>query len=162
MDELLLQAFRFEVILTLSGHGAPPAQLGTGAFAECAGLELETDVKEYLEGGRNDGVVRRVGRLKLQPLVLKRGMFVPDKGEYVDRSFWDWITATVTGTLPILRCNGHVRVKDTTNTRTLAHWSFSDGLPSKVTGPSLNAKTGEVAIEEMHIAHQGLRLERAP
>ena len=47
----------------------------TGGFAECSGLELEADVKEYLEGGRNDGVVRRVGRVKLVPLVLKRGMF---------------------------------------------------------------------------------------
>ena len=39
--------------------------LGDGGFAECSGLELEADVKEYLEGGRNDGVVRRVGRVKL-------------------------------------------------------------------------------------------------
>jgi len=28
----------------------------------------------------------------------------------------------------------------------------------KVSGPQLNAKTGEVAIEELHIAHEGLRL----
>ena len=33
-------------------------------------------MREYLEGGRNDGVVRRVGRVKLVPIVLKRGMFV--------------------------------------------------------------------------------------
>jgi hypothetical protein len=28
----------------------------------------------------------------------------------------------------------------------------------KIRGPELNAKTGEVAIEELHIAHEGLRL----
>ena len=35
---------------------------------------------------------------------------------------------------------------------------FDRGLPSKVTGPALNAKTGEIAIEELHIVHEGLRL----
>jgi hypothetical protein len=32
------------------------------------------------------------------------------------------------------------------------------GLPQKLQGPSLNAKTGDVAMEELHIAHEGLRL----
>jgi hypothetical protein len=29
----------------------------------------------------------------------------------------------------------------------------------KLVGPALNAKTGELAIEELHIAHEGLWLE---
>ena len=40
----------------------------------------------------------------------------------------------------------------------VARWLFERGLPAKVTGPQLNAKTGEIAIEELHIAHEGLRL----
>jgi hypothetical protein len=35
---------------------------------------------------------------------------------------------------------------------------FERGLPARIAGPQLNAKTGEVAIEELHIAHEGLRL----
>jgi len=158
----LVQGFRFEVTLTQSGAGAPPTPLGNGAFSECSGLDLEADIKEYLEGGRNDGVVRRVGRVKLQTLILKRGMLVSNTGGYVDTSFWDWLTATVSGTLPILRCDGHVRVSDPADRRKVAHWSFTRGLPLKVTGPSLNAKTGEIAIEELHITHEGLRLEATP
>jgi phage tail-like protein len=158
----LIQAFRFEVTLTRSGAGAPPSPLGNGAFAECSGLELEADIKEYLEGGRNDGVVRRVGRVKLQPLVLKRGMLIAGSGGYADTSFWDWLTATVSGALPILRCDGHVRVSDPADRRKVAHWSFTGGLPVKVSGPALNARTGEIAMEELHIAHEGLRLEAAP
>src|SRR6185295_1376582 len=53
------------------------AALADGSFQECSGLEVEMDVQEYLEGGRNDGVIRRVGRAKYQNLVLKRGMFYP-------------------------------------------------------------------------------------
>lgn len=161
MDELV-QSFRFEVLLTRSGAGAPPAPLGNGGFAECSGLELEADIKEYLEGGFNSGVVRRVGRVKLQPLVLKRGIMVPDGGQYMDTAFWDWLTAMVSGALPILRCDGHIRVSDPAGAQVVAHWSFTRGLPVKMTGPALNAKTGEIAIEELHIAHEGLRLEAAP
>ena len=39
-----------------------------------------------------------------------------------------------------------------------ATWMFDRGLPSKISGPELNAKTGEIAIEELTIAHEGLRL----
>jgi phage tail-like protein len=44
-------------------------------------------------------------------------------------------------------------------TREVARWTFLRALPSKVSGPSLNAKTGEIAIEELHLVHEGLRLE---
>ena len=36
--------------------------------------------------------------------------------------------------------------------------AFDRGLPAKISGPQLNAKSGEIAIEELHIAHEGLRL----
>lgn len=158
----LVQSFRFEVLLTRSAAGSRPVSLGNGAFAECSGLELEADVKEYLEGGFNSGVIRRAGRVKLQPLVLKRGIMVPKGGQYMDTAFWTWLTDMVSGVLPVLRCDGHIRVSDPHNTQVLAHWSFTRGLPVKLTGPALNAKTGEIAIEELHIAHEGLQLEKGP
>ena len=158
----LVQTFRFAVTLTATPGPRPasPASLGDGYFAECSGLELEADVKEHLEGGRNDGVVRRVGRAKLSPIVLKRGMFVPAAGEPADAALWDWITAMFTGTLPIPRYDGLVQVYAPNKSREVARWVFDRGLPSKVTGPALNAKTGEIAIEELQIVHEGLRLVR--
>jgi phage tail-like protein len=161
VDELV-QSFRFDVLLTLSAAGKPPASLGNGGFAECSGLELEADIKDHLEGGFNSGVIRRVGRVKLQPLVLKRGIVVPAGGQYMDTAFWKWLTEMVSGVLPVLRCDGHIRVSNPSDTQKVAHWSFTRGLPVKVTGPALNAKTGEIAIEELHIAHEGLQLEKGP
>lgn len=158
----LLQSFQFRVTLRLSASKAPatpPATLSDGGFAECSGLQLEADIKEYPEGGRNDRLVRRVGRVRLQPLVLKRGMFVTSTGGYADTQLWSWFQAMVTGTLPIPRYDGTVEVLDPTHRLTLAKWSFDRGLPLKVVGPSLNARTGEIALEELHIAHEGLRLE---
>jgi phage tail-like protein len=154
----LLQTFKFQVTLTPVDPEATSSALErTGAFSECSGLQLEADVKEYLEGGRNDGVIRRVGRVKLVPLVLKRGMFAASVEEVADSSIWDWLTAMVTGA-EVRRYHGQVQLMDPTFTTALATWTFDRGLPMKVVGPTLNAKTGDIAVEELHIAHEGLRL----
>jgi phage tail-like protein len=134
-------------------------QLGNGAFQECNGLELEAEPRDYTEGARNDGVIRRVGRAKLQPVVLRRGMFLASVGGYVNTTLWAWLQGMIEGSLPLLRYDGHIEVYNPAGTRIVAHWSFDRGLPSKVTGAALNARTGEIAIEELHIVHEGLRLE---
>jgi len=156
----LLQTFRFQVTLTLD---PPPADsgsnlLGDGTFAECSGLDLESEVKDILEGGRNNAVGRRVGRVRLTPIVLKRGIFVGATTGTADNAMWQWITGIVNGTLPVSRCDGHVQVWNTARTAFVAEWVFDRGLPTKVAGPTLNAKTGEVAIEELHLVHEGLRM----
>jgi phage tail-like protein len=167
----LLPTFKFWVYLMRSPSGGPESSgadasaqgrgsqwLGDGGFQECSGLELEADVREYLEGGRNDGVIRRVGRVKLQPLVLKRGMFATSPTGRANADLWTWLQGMVEGNLPVVRYDGLVHVFDPTNTAAMATWQFRRGLPSKVAGPSLNGKTGEIAIEELHVLHEGLRL----
>ena len=174
-DPILLTAFRFEITLRQSAQAesglsgtdrAPPAaasgsKLGDGAFQECSGLDIEMDVQELLEGGRNDGVIRRVGRAKYQNLVLRRGMFYTDaQGNGLNRDLWNWLQGVVSGQRPVVRYDGEVAVKNQAG-NTVARWEFDRGLPARVVGPALNGKTGEIAIEELHIAHEGLRLAPA-
>ncbi len=140
----------------------PPNDLGDGGFAECGGLDIEADIRDLTEGGRNDAVVRRVGRVKPAQIVLKRGMLIPNPDGYADVALWSWLFDMVAGTLLVPRYDGHVEVLDPRGVRVVAHWSFARGLPAKVVGPALNAQTGAVALEELHIAHEGLRLEVAP
>src|SRR5262245_49592913 len=100
MADQLLRSFRFQIkrpksAVVETGSQTPSdsptgAQLGDGAFQDCTGLEVEMDVQEYQEGGRNDGVIRRVGRGKYSPIVLKRGMFYGNGGT-VNRDLWRWI-----------------------------------------------------------------------
>ena len=159
-SDALLPAYRFQVTLTL--HAPAPdlaAQLWDGSFAECTGLEVDADVKEYNEGGRNFGVVRRVGRAKLVPLVLKRGIFVSSQTNRADETMWAWLTRMVSGVLPMPRYDGHIEVWDAAMSRVVADWVFDRGLPAKVTGPALNAK-GDIAVEELHIHDEGLRMGR--
>lgn len=173
--ETLITAFRFEVRLlrsptVVAGQQLPPGgndgytppagdrRLCDGGFQEVSGLEIEMDVQEYVEGGRNNGVIRRVGRGKFPNLVLKRGMFVV-RGENGQSSpeLWHWMQRILNGERPVPRFDGLVHVMSAAG-QVQASWMFDRGLPAKIRGPELNAKTGEVAIEELTIAHEGLRL----
>jgi phage tail-like protein len=136
--------------------GGDRLQLGDGGFAECSGLDVEMDVQELQEGGRNDGVIRCVGRGRYQSIVLRRGMLFP-RGDAVNMELWQWLQDVVAGVRPVARYDGIVDVMDLGD-EGVARWAFSRGLPARISGPQLNAKTGEVAIEELHIAHEGLRL----
>jgi phage tail-like protein len=180
----LVQSFRFRVRLVLStapganlrpppelkgrasrdlgrpaAAGGGPAQLGDGGFQEVSGLDVESDVHEYAEGGRNDGLLRRVGRAKVVPLVLKRGVLTTGSSGYADPALWLWLQSAVSGGLPVARYDGTVEVLAPAGRLVTARWTFSRALPTKVTGPVLNARTGEVAVEELHLSHEGLRLE---
>lgn len=191
MPDELLRSFRFQVKLLspvsrVSSGAAEAAeslpsgqQLGNGGFQDCTGLEVEMDVQEIQEGGRNDGTIRRVGRAKYQNIVLKRGMFYaapgpddpgnrapgtpppvqPANGAPVNPALWTWLQDVVSGKT-VARYDGIVEVMSV-GEHVVARWVFDRGLPAKVIGPQLNARTGEVAIEEIHIAHEGLRLRPA-
>ncbi len=164
MADTLLRTFLFNVRLTLTPRPSPDDPTLTtpftdGGFQEVTGLEIELDVQEYLEGGRNDGITRRVGRAKYQPIVLKRGMFYGDSGT-VNRALWQWLQSIASGVRPVPRCDGMIQVMRETAaaSEVAAVWTFDRGLPVRVRGPQFNAKTGEIAIEELHVAHEGLRL----
>jgi phage tail-like protein len=152
----LAGTFNFRVTLNRSGGSSPP--LGDGAFQECSGLQIEMDVAELQEGGRNDGVVRQVGRGKYTNIVLKRGMLFPEGGT-VDNQLWSWIQDVLGGVRPVARYDGVIEVLSADGNNTVATWTFDRGLPAKVAGPQLNGKTGDIAIEELTIAHEGLRLK---
>lgn len=139
------------------GAGSSSAQLGDGGFQECTGLQIDMDVHEIQEGGRNDGVVRLMGRGKYTNITLKRGMLYPAGGGAVN-DLWGWLQGIVSGQRPVVRYDGVIEVLDAASRNVVATWVFDRGLPAKVMGPQLNAKTGEIALEELTIAHEGLRL----
>jgi len=167
MAETLAKTFNFRLTLNRTG-GGDLTPLGDGAFQECTGLDVEMDVQELIEGGRNDGVIRRVGRGKYTNIGLKRGMLHPSMGTVekpasgpVRNELWAWIQDVLRGVRPVRRYDGVIEILDGAGQaggRVVATWVFDRGLPAKVAGPQLNAKTGEVAIEELTIAHEGLRL----
>jgi len=160
MANELATTFNFRVTLSRAGGGGAATEMGDGGFQEVGGLDVEMDAIDLQEGGRNDGVVRLVGRGKYGALTLKRGLLYPDGGR-VAGEFWDWIQGVLSGERPVRRYDGRVDVLDPTGARVVATWGFARALPTKVTGPRLDARTGEVAIEELTLAHEGLTLRSA-
>lgn len=139
------------------GVSSSSGQLGDGGFQECSGLQIDMDVHEITEGGRNDGTVRLAGRGKYTNIVLKRGMLYPTGGTAVNE-LWSWLQGMLSGQRPVVRYDGVIQVLNASSGAVTATWVFDRGLPAKVAGPALNAKSGEIAIEELTIAHEGLRL----
>ena len=117
-----------------------------GSFAECSGLEVMIDPIEY-RNGSEDFTVRKIpGLKKFTNITLKWGI----TGDLI---FWNWIVAGMNGL--VQRAPGSVVLLDE-NRNEVMRWNFTRGWPCKWTGPSLNAKNNEIAIDTLEIAHEGL------
>jgi phage tail-like protein len=149
----LLSLFNFEVQITPSGRGGDEALARSAAFSEVSGLETNIEVREVREGGYNLGVRRLVGKTSNPSIVLKRGVTL-------DAAFWEWVQRCTNGTFPLPYVNGAVLQFDPADGRDAARavrFRFRNGIVTKVKSADLDAKSGNnVAIEELHIAHEGL------
>ncbi len=148
-----LHNLRFQVdfkerMLGSGGHGAD-VPLCTGAFAECTGLEATMEPKVIKEGGRNWGAVQRAGPVTFGTVILKRGMTTT-------RHLWQWFDFVANGRYA-QRMGVTVTMFDNRGNGVLG-WSLRDAMPIKFKAADLNAKGSEVAVEELHIAHEGLYL----
>ena len=118
-------------------------------FTECTGLSTETDVIEYREGNERGGVRKIPGLAKFTNIVLKRGLTR-------SRDLWNWRKVIIDGGVD--RRSGVVVVLGDNHTP-VARFQFREGWPSKWEGPRFNARSSEVAIETLEIAHEGLEVE---
>jgi len=134
-------AFRFEVRLD---------DLAVGGFSECSGLQLETEVHDYAEGGLNTHVRKFPTRTKQINITLKRGI--------VDRELWDWYYALTQGEVRFR--NGSIIVRDPSGAQVVMEWQFRRAFPCKWIGPDLNATQSSVAVETLELCHQGLERRR--
>lgn len=117
-----------------------------GGFSECSGLQVETDVKPYEEGGLNDYVHQFRGRIKYPALVLSHGVTLND-------SLWRWHQDILQGTVE--RKNGTIYLLNK-NQIPVLWWDFKGAIPIKWSGPDLNAESSRIAIEKIELVHQGL------
>ena len=63
----------------------------------------------------------------------------------------------------LFRSRSGVILLDGFDHKAVAGWFFSNALPERLTGPVLNARGNEVAIETLELSHEGLlRLSSLP
>ena len=119
-----------------------------GGFSECSGLEMQLQTEDFEEGGDIGRVRHFPKRITWTNLRLQRGAALNDE-------LWNWHYGFAQG--KGRRRDGIILLQDAAK-KPLRLWYFVRGLPVKWTGPSLNAQSGELAIEELEIAHEGLQM----
>ncbi|HEY0602319.1 MAG TPA: phage tail protein [Herpetosiphonaceae bacterium] len=114
-----------------------------GSFSECSGLQVETEIFEWQEGGRNEYTHRLPGRVKFSNITLKRGIATMD--------MWNWFNRTRWG--KIERADISIVLMDMELRQ--IQWNITGALPIKWLGPSFKANTGEAAVESIELIHNG-------
>jgi phage tail-like protein len=138
---------------TTSTGSTTPVPLCSGAFSECTGLEATMEAKVIKEGGRNYGVIQRSGLVTFATVVLKRGMTTT-------RDLYNWFELVGNGAYAY-RLAATVTMFDLAGKGVLS-WKLEKALPVKFKAAELNAKTTEVGVEELQLAHEGLMMLPTP
>lgn len=118
-------------------------------FTEISGLQVETEVFEYREGGNNGFVHRLPGPIRVGNITLKHGLVG-------SAELFKWYMRVAAGTFEPQ--NVSVIVYDSQGKET-ARWNFVKAYPVRWVGPILHGDASEVAIETLELAHAGIQTE---
>ena len=141
--------------------------LQAAAFSECTGLQLETKVFEYKEGGRNSHSLKFPEVGSIGNITLKRGL---TSGANSDALF-EWQRDVMNGTFDQNR-NPNKRPADSNQDidnrvaivlmdeagNEFKRWRLFRPFPVKWIGPDLKASASDVAIETLELACEGIEL----
>lgn len=134
----------FHFLVTIDGIAIP--------FQEVSGLDTEYDVVEYRSANNPKfAAVKMPGLKKSSDITLKKGVFKDDK------TLFDYF-ASVRMNTPDRKTITIALVDEAGNF--LFVWTLHNAYPKKVTGASMNAKSSEVAIEEIVLTHEGLTMAK--
>lgn len=120
-----------------------------GGFAECGGLQAETEVTEYAEGGNNGFVHKLAGRTKYGNLTLKWG-------STDSTALWQWYLDVTRG--KVERKDISVVLYNSVQEE-VRRWNLRSAYPVKWIGPAFNASAPAVSIETLELAHHGFEVE---
>lgn len=121
----------------------------TAAFSECSGLDVQIEKEVYQEGGVNQQQRIFLKQTKFGDLTLKRG--ITD-----DPVFWNWINQSLTAD-ESRRRNINVLMFNQAG-ETMQVWMLIGAVPVGWKTPSLKADSNVVALEELVLAYEGLKV----
>jgi phage tail-like protein len=118
-----------------------------GGFSEVTGLQIETVIETYREGGLNEYEHKLAGPTRYPSnLILKHGLTDIE-------SLWSWHQDVIRG--QIERKNGTIYLLDRQRLPAM-WWDFTGGYPVKWSGPDFRAESNTVAVETVELVHQGI------
>lgn len=133
--------------------------LGTGdtesvvaGFQEVAGLGVEITVQEYRAGNAKLNATTKItGMFKVPDVTLKRGVIGA-------LDLYQWLHQVRQGAQDALR-TVVISLQSEDHTAVVMTWKLTNARPIKYTGPALNGKGTDVAIEELVLACENIELE---
>lgn len=143
--------FNFSVSIVLDGEGGDA--LCDAAFSDCTGLEVTHELTTIREGGNNLRPIHLRGPVSYGALSLKRGMTSAF-------DLWDWMDRVIREETSHLTATCEVEMLAADRSGPLATFVLSGCVPTKLTAPTLDALSGQIAIEELEVAYDLLTLER--
>lgn len=125
----------------------------TAGFQEVSGLGMEVTVAEYRTGNYKENEPMKIsGMSKTPDITLKRGVIGSD-------DLYSWLDAVRKGKQDQLK---NVTIKLMSEDREQAapaqEWQLLNARPIKYTGPGLNAKGTDLAIEELVLAAEKMTM----
>ncbi len=121
--------------------------LVVGGFSDVSGLQVETSVETYREGGLNEYEHKLAGPTRYPAnIVLKHGLTSA-------AVLWGWHQDVTRGI--IQRRNGTIYLLDAQR-QTVLWWNFKAAYPIKWSGPDFRADSNQVAVETLELVHQGI------
>ncbi len=127
-----------------------------GGFTDISGLEATMEPKTIRSGGDNYNVHQRAGTVSFATVVLKRGMVS-------SRHLWGWWSlfaganhALNGGWAKASRSDVSIYLME--GRKPIIGWKLERAMPVKFRVGDLSASSGELAIEELHLAHEGLHM----
>jgi phage tail-like protein len=147
--------FRFVVSL-YSETDTSESPICSGAFSEVSGFEFTMTPKSIQEGGRNWGEVQLVGNTKFSAITLKRGITRVN-------DLYKWFDVSTRQANYAFRMTGYIDVYDQeyvdkSDVQPVLRWQVIKAMATKFKGPDLSSTSSQVAIEELQLMHEGLKL----
>jgi len=124
--------------------------IARAGFMTVSGLEEETEVRTYREGGDNSTVRKLAGLNSYAPIVL-------EMGSTFDASLWDWRQKVKREGAQGNRKSISI-IQQNEKREEVKRWQVFDAWPSKFTGPEFDASSSDTAVESVEIQHEGLDL----
>lgn len=141
-------AFNFLVDL-----GTGDTEKPTAGFQEVTGLGNENAIAEYRAGNDKANHTRKyTGIFKSGDVTMKRGLIAAT-------DLWEWIKVVREGDRAKSKRTVTVQLRDEAASDVVMTWKLSGAQPIKWTGPAMNAKGGDVAIEEFVLSVEQIDIE---
>jgi phage tail-like protein len=122
------------------------------SFSECSGLQAKVKKEVIFEGGLNDQQRILIGTTEYSDVTLKRGVTN-------DMTFCNWLLKTIQPGVKQRR-NINILLFNQAG-ETMQCWTLIGAIPIAWKAPSLQASGNSIALEELTLAYEGLKVENA-